>query len=164
MEKMMKYPSIADVVAWVETKNNRSAVRFEPTTYNKFGSDAARTNKIAQAILARIQIINVCSVHTAAMIYSSSWGAYQLMGFNVYAGPSFDMPVAEYLACETVQRASFVEFLTRCSIGNVTPEQLAASQSLRLKFAMKYNGSIAYETPLCAALEHFGFSVAKTIN
>ncbi len=157
----MDNPTITDVIAFIESKNNRGAIRFEPATYNKWGSDAAKANKVANAILARIQIANNCSVHTAAMIYSSSWGAYQLMGFNVYAEPEFIMPVAEFLSCETVQKASVSAFLVRCSIGNVTPKQLAASQSLRLKFAMKYNGSIAYDTPLCAALEHFGFSVVK---
>jgi hypothetical protein len=153
--------TIADLVAWIETKNERGAIRFEPGTYNKFWGDALKANKVAQAILARIREVNACSIHTAAMIYSTSWGAYQLMGFNLYADAQGAMPVSEYLVSPTAQAASLAAFLARVGLSNVTPEQLARGQALRLKFAMRYNGAIAYEQAMIEALKHFGFSVSN---
>lgn len=154
----MEQLTMAEVVAWIESRNNAGAMRFEPATYNKFAGDVAKLNKAVRDILARIQIVNRCSVHTAAMIYSTSWGAFQMMGFNVYADDGA-VPISEYLASPRIQAADFVAFLKRSGLQDFTPGKLAKDQSARYKFSTKYNGSIAYDTALCAALAHFGLTV-----
>jgi len=156
----MDMPTMPELISFIETKNNRAAVRFEPATYNKFGDVGALKNAEAQKIIARIQIINRCSVHTAAMIYSSSWGAHQLMGFNIYADQEFDIPVGEFLACDTIQLKAFMSFLNRNALQNYTAAGLAANHPQRLKFSIRYNGSIAYEQPMIAALKHFGVAIS----
>lgn len=155
----MEQLTIAELISWIESRNNIGAMRFEPATYNKFAGDIAKLNKTVREILARIQIVNRCSVHTAAMIYSTSWGAFQMMGFNVYAQDGA-VPISEYLASPRVQSADFLAFLKRVGLQDFTPGKLAKDQSARYKFSTKYNGSIAYDEPMRAALEHFGLAVA----
>lgn len=156
----MEQLTIAELIGWIESRNNSGAVRFEPATYNKFAGDIAQLNKAVREILARIQIVNKCSVHTAAMIYSTSWGAYQMMGFNVYAQDGA-VPISEYLALPRVQGEDFLAFLKRNGLQDFTPVKLAKDQALRYKFSTKYNGSIAYDEAMRAALEHFGLAVAQ---
>lgn len=155
----MEQLTIAELISWIESRNNSGAMRFEPATYNKFAGDIAKLNKVVRDILARIQIVNRCSVHTAAMIYSTSWGAFQMMGFNIYAEDGA-VPVSEYLASPRIQGTDFVAFLKRNGLQDFTPGKLAKDQSARFKFSTKYNGSIAYDEPMRAALEHFGLTVA----
>lgn len=155
----METLSLADLVAFIESRGSNSAIRFEPDTYNKFTDPKCVVPKEATTILARIQTANKCSVHTAAMIYSSSWGKFQLMGFSVYADADFSMPVGEFLACQSVQLARFGSFLKRNGLFNYTPAMLAADQQARSHFAIAYNGSIAYVNAIVAALKYFGISV-----
>lgn len=154
----MEQLTIAELVAWIESRGNAGAVRFEPGTYNKFAGDVMKAPKAALEILLRIQLVNKCSLHTAAMIYSTSWGMYQSMGFNIYADPS-DTPISEYLSSPRLQAAQFVAFLKRNGLQDFTPGNLAEDQKRRYKFSMKYNGSIAYEQSMIVALRHFGLSV-----
>lgn len=151
MEKL----SLSEVVAWIESRGALSAIRFEPTVYNKF-TTGAELPKEASAILRRIQAANKCSIHTAAMIYSTSWGKFQLMGFNVYADADFSMPIGEFLASQTAQGSRLVSFLKRNGLADYTPQQLAVDQSARSHFAMKYNGAIGYANNIVAALKYFG--------
>lgn len=153
----MENLSLADLVAYIESRGSNSAIRFEPDTYNKF-TTSANVSKAARVILARIQTVNKCSVHTAAMIYSSSWGKFQLMGFNVYAEPDAVLPVGEFLACQSVQVASFVGFLKRNGLADYTPESLARDQAVRLHFAITYNGAIGYADLIVGALKYFGMT------
>lgn len=148
--------TIADLIAWIETKNNLAGVRFEPAIYKRFDNGILVTPSAAAApILARIKKANACSDHTALMIYSTSWGAHQLMGFNIWGGPLYSGTVADFLGSATAQATAFFSFLRRVGLQDITPEMLAVDQTLRLKFAMTYNGSIAYEKPMLDALAHF---------
>jgi hypothetical protein len=152
---------IGKLIAWVETKGNFEAFRFEPAVYARRVDLAGnvRHDPATEEILTRIARIHACSLHTALMVYASSWGATQLMGFNLYGHCAYARSVAHYLANETDQDACFASFLLHAGLHDVTPEMLAKDQFLRLKFSMRYNGSIVYETPLIAALKHFGLVV-----
>lgn len=151
----MENLSLADIVSFIESRGRLSAIRFEPTVYNKF-VDPKNVPKAAALIVARIVKANNCSNSTAAMIYSSSFGKYQVMGFNIYADDDFTMPVGEFLGCQSAQDARFTAFLKRNGLGNYTGTQLAHDQAARLNFAIKYNGSIAYVNNIIAALKYFG--------
>lgn len=154
----METLSLADLVAYIESRGSNSAIRFEPDTYNKF-TNGAPIPKEASVILARIRTANNCSIHTAAMIYSSSWGKFQLMGFNVYADVDYSRPVGEFLCCQTDQNARFAAFLKRNGLFNYNPAMLAQDQAQRSHFAMAYNGSIDYANAIIGALKYFGISV-----
>lgn len=151
----MENLTLSELIRRIESRDTTSAVRFEPSTYNKFAVVNPNISKAAKEIWDRIALVNKCSRATAAMIYSSSWGAHQIMGFNLYAD-DFPMPVGEYLVSQSAQEGRFLAFVKRNGLQDFTPEILAKSHEMRLKFAMKYNGSIAYEQPMLAALAHFG--------
>jgi hypothetical protein len=155
---MTEQLTIGELISWIESRNDSGAIRFEPGTYNKFAGDISKAPKAARDILERIRIINACSLHTAAMIYSTSWGMFQSMGFNIYANPS-TTTISEYLSSPRLQAEQFVAFLKRTGLQDFTPTMLAKDQASRFKFSMKYNGSIVYDSPMCAALRHFGISV-----
>ena len=72
-----------ELIAYVETCNNCKALRFEPATYAKLSITRSDSQKL---LIEKIQTANKCSWGTALMIYSSSFGATQIMGFNLY-GP-----------------------------------------------------------------------------
>lgn len=155
----MEQLTIGELVAWIESRGDAAAIRFEPTVYNKFAGNISLLPKAVQVILQRIQIVNRCNVHTAAMIYSSSWGAYQSMGFNVYADEC-ETTISDYLGSPRLQAAQFNAFLKRSGLADFTPGKLAADQAARYKFSIKYNGSIAYETGMINALTHFGLAIS----
>ena len=153
----MESLTLSELIAWIESRDTTSAVRFEPATYAKF--ENATPNKVVSEILARIKTANKCSDATARMIYSTSWGAHQLMGFNIYSD-DFPMPIGEYLVSQSAQQGRFLAFIKRAGLQDFTPGNLAKSHELRLKFAMRYNGSIDYEKVILTALDHFGLGQA----
>lgn len=155
MEKL----TLSELIRWIESRDTTGAIRFEPLTYNKFAVVDAVHSKVIGDILNRIISANKCSRSTAAMIYSSSWGAHQMMGFNVYAD-EFPMPVGEFLVSQSAQEGRFLSFIKRNGLQDFTPEILAKNHDMRLKFAIKYNGSIAYEKAMLSALAHFGLPLA----
>jgi len=98
---------LSRLIANVESNDNQWALRFEPGTYMSAGSN----DKAAQ-IFASIIEVHACSRTTAQMIYSTSWGKYQLMGFNLY-GPMklTTLPVGQFLAFPKYQDSAFLKFL-----------------------------------------------------
>lgn len=156
MEKL----TLSELIAWIESRDTTSAVCFEPTVYTRMTAQGAVINKAVKEIWDRIALVNKCSRATAAMIYSSSWGAHQVMGFNVYAD-DFPMPIGEYLVSQSAQQGRFLAFIKRNGLQDFTPEMLSKSHEKRLKFAMAYNGSIAYEGPMLIALAHFGLPITN---
>lgn len=157
--KSSQAPSIFDVISWVETKRNFTSVRFEPATYAKLS--VARTDS-QKVIIAAIQKANVCSWGTALMIYSSSWGAAQVMGFNLY-GPrtAYGKSVFDFCADETAQKFVFGSVLKEMGLDQFSVADLAVSKVTRARFALSYNGSCSYADEIVSALQHFGISVEK---
>lgn len=149
--------TLFDVIALVESKCNFQAIRFEPVTYAAILVSQKSSEK--SKILKRIQDIHACSWHTAMAIYSTSYGAIQLMGFNLYFGNRYNKTVFDFAQDSLDQKLQFSMFLGNINMGMVTPEQLAADWQLRKKFALRYNGSEDYTVPLCAALKKLGFEV-----
>lgn len=148
--------SLFDVIAWVESKNNPHAMRFEPAMYQHVTTGGALLNGIHVAIMKA----NNCSNGTADMIYSTSFGATQIMGFNLYDS-LYGGDVASFMYDTIAQAAAFDSFCARKQI-KCTVEDIAGFPLLRAHFAKVYNGNAdAYAAQIVYALQHFGIAVTQ---
>lgn len=151
---------LSDVIAWIESRGNPHALRFEPGVYARL-TNGAMTPAHAE-IVKRIVSIHNCSIPTAQVIYSTSFGLYQLMGFNLYADDSVnstDLDVVTFCATPKEQTRVFNAFVSRETI-NVTPKELAASSAVRAGFGETYNGdALHYSQEIVTSLVHFGLKV-----
>lgn len=152
-------PTLFQVIAWVETKHNSMALRFEPATYEKLSVNRTDSQK---QIIANIMKKNACSWGTALMIYSTSWGETQLMGFNIY-GPSVDYQgnVVNFCMSETAQKSGFDLFLKQVKLSDIAVDKLAVSKVTRMRFALAYNGSPTYADEIVAALKFYKINVTE---
>lgn len=152
-------PTLFQVISWVETKHNSRAVRFEPATYEKLS--AVRTDS-QKAIIANIMKRNGCSWGTALMIYSSSWGETQLMGFNIY-GPAVNYPgdIINFCMSETAQKSGFDALVKEMKLTDISVATLAVSSVARARFAVTYNGSVNYAVEIVAALKSYNLHVTE---
>lgn len=148
------------IIARIESADNSQAIRFEPAVYARI-----HTNLFADKIISNIRSIHHCTYETAAVIYSTSYGKYQIMGNalydpsfldlkdNIFEYCSFDT-YGEYNDVEQAQLDTFTNFVIARKI-NFTPQQLL-DQNLRNQFAIHYNGSLDYAVNIQNALNHFG--------
>lgn len=149
--------SLFDVISWVESKNNPHAMRFEPAMYTHLSQGPGAW---MQSILDKITAVHSCSHGTAMMIYSTSFGATQIMGFNLYDGLYAD-DVASFMGDTIAQAAAFDSFCMRKQI-KCTVEDIAGFPLLRSHFAKVYNGNAdAYAAQIVYALQHFGIAVTQ---
>jgi hypothetical protein len=146
-------PDLRRIIRRVESNENYGALRFERLTFNKI------TAQGSSPIVIAIQRIHQCSSDTARVIYSMSFGAYQLMGFNLYArhkdGSFYDKPVTQYLESVVDQDNQFGKFLDDDDI-NVTWASLKAYRVTLDHFAVRYNGSTAYSDRMIQAAKELG--------
>lgn len=150
------------IVAWVESKGNPYSIRFEPEVYKNLMTGAltqAHHDLVARIIAAH----SGCSFGTACMIYCTSFGKYQMMGFNIYGAPfNYKASVYNYMTDQGAQDSSFGLYIEDRGI-NFAVGELAASSDLRNEFATKYNGggaNPAYVEMLIEAMQHFGMRVS----
>jgi hypothetical protein len=151
--------NLADVIAYVESRGDSFALRFEPATYTAL-TTGAMTPEHAD-IVSAIATIHNCSVPTAQVIYSSSWGRFQIMGFNLY-GPTIQLKttVFAYCADDIAQIAAFDALVTSMGLGGETAPMLATDPQARIAFGAKYNGNgPAYANEIAVACVHFGLQV-----
>jgi N-acetylmuramidase len=134
--------SLARVIAYVESNTNKYALRFEPEVY-----EHVRMNPTSEQVrLVRfISQANSCTTPTAEIIYSTSFGMFQLMGFNIYEAGGWTLSVGAYMDDLDEQKASFARFLESKKI-SFTWEELKNSKDSLEHFATEYNGpeSVAY--------------------
>lgn len=122
------FKTISQVIARIESSNDQFAIRFEPMVYK-------RINKLP--ILDRIKKIHHCSEDTADMIYSCSFGDYQIMGFNLYGKLGYSGTIFDFIESIEGQVHFFSMFLS--SIGFPSGPDFDDQASLE-KFARTYNG------------------------
>lgn len=149
--------SLFDVIAWVESKNNPHAMRFESAVYVHLSQGPGAW---MQSILDKITKIHSCSHGTAMMIYSTSFGATQIMGFNLYDG-LYAGDVASFMSDPIAQVVAFDSFCAakhvKCSVTDI-----AGYPMVRTHFAKIYNGNAdAYAAQIVYALQHFGIAVTQ---
>ena len=131
-------------------KNGQLVVRFEPAYFLKYtGKSVAGTDRAAYEKAAAI------NAHFALM--SSSWGRYQLMGFNyIPCGfGSVETFVATMQLSEQAQLAAFVAFIKHEKLdGYLRDKQW-------LPLALRYNGprQQGYDKKLSAAYAKYAGQV-----
>jgi hypothetical protein len=128
-------PTIEQVIAAIESGNNMFSMRFEVQTY--YGSNPKQTG---MPLLLKIGQANHCNIQTAKMIAATSWGKFQIMGFELYAAPlSFNYSVGAFMANSEMQNNVFNSYLLINGI-NFTVDDLRVDADKRAKFAERYNG------------------------
>jgi hypothetical protein len=149
--KMNALIGLADVIGYVETKNNPFGYRFEPLLYQKLSAPS----KAAQDILATIQHIHQCSLNSAKAIFSSSYGSTQILAENLYdPAVGLKVPVWAYMNDAILQAATFSDFVKWKQLDYRATDLL--QPTLREHFAIMYNGSPAYAELIAQSLDHFG--------
>lgn len=130
-------PALADLIARIESSRNSHAIRFERKTFARI------TNQGYTPVLSTIQAIHHCSSDTARVLYSMSFGFYQIMGFNLWGRAlQYDKDAFSFIDSPADQKTMFFKFLDSIH-QNITVDSLRDETS-RNAFAIAYNGSTAY--------------------
>lgn len=138
-------PDLRAIARWCESNGDYSAMRFERKTFNTI------TDQGTTPVLLAIQKANKCSMDTARMIYSTSWGAYQIMGFNLYGGLGVVDNIIIFLLNRERQDNAFDNFVNSKGINYAVADLKRNSASLD-NYALKYNGSTAYAERVSMAI------------
>ncbi len=136
---MFALEKIKKVIARVESLENPLAVRFEPHIYG-----AINVRRVGR-LLVQIADIHKCNTETAKVIYSTSWGQYQIMGFNLYS-LGYSQTVWEFLFFEQDQDQVFYKFVKpfelKHDVGKII-EFLEKGSELKGKYkGLEYIGKI----------------------
>jgi hypothetical protein len=130
--------SLCDVVAVVESNRFNGAIRFEPGLYGQTVPDRIKPPQIA--VLTAIRRANFCSFDTARMIFSTSFGRFQLLGETLYGEPiNLRAPISAFWASEAMQLAAFNAFVAAHGI-DCTINELLTDPTYSERFATAYNG------------------------
>ena len=141
-------PALARVIAQVESSGQICAVRFEPSVYADCPQSSGIVSKIAR--------LNFCDIQTARVIYSTSYGLYQIMGFNLYGGLGYENPILQFWENAGEQEKMFTQFLNDNEI-DFTWKALKDSPDLLRHFAATYNGDAgAYSASMLRAARILG--------
>lgn len=144
-------PKLSDVIASIESSGIKYAMRFEPALYERIGNQNCAVN----FGLTNIALYNRCTLETAKIISCTSWGLFQIMGFNLYNSPiSLKSPIGEYVENEGMQLSAFNAFLDHNHMFVAVAELRDVLQE-RLDFARHYNGpgdAATYAAKMYAAI------------
>ena len=121
------------IIMKVESNGNSQAIRFEPQTYLNFAPNA---NELS--LIDAIGRCNACDFNTARVIFSTSFGRYQLMGFNIYS-LGYSETIFDFVNDVAAQNSIFAKFLRQNGIDE-TWDTLKSDPEKLLKFASVYNG------------------------
>ena len=126
-------PSLAAVIKAIESGGNPHRPRFEYHAFMAWPWAPAYD---------RILLKHQCTRDTAQMIAATSWGAYQMMGANIFdpavSGVDPDHLFA-YIADPAMQDASFAHFLRAKGI-DWRLEDLLGDADRMQKFCERWNG------------------------
>ncbi len=135
--------TLFDIIAWIESRGNFWAIRFEPHIFQTWNIDADNLDDARD----RCREAHNCTHETAHVIMSCSFGATQVMGFNLYSEQvGYTKSIGEFFGSRDDQQAVFYSFLNWKNL-NVAPSDLLNADT-RNNFAKVYNGSIENYAPL----------------
>lgn len=123
---------LATIIGTIESDMDRRAMRFEPVVYGR------NIHPDANEIAVKIHQINRCSLATASVIYSTSWGIFQFMGFTIY-GLGYDKHIIDFIDSPEDQGKLFDQYLSKNSIA-FSIDELKNDLGKRQLFALHYNG------------------------
>ncbi|MGH9436394.1 MAG: N-acetylmuramidase domain-containing protein [Terriglobia bacterium] len=166
-------PKLAYIISQVEASGFSGALRFEPSVYREvmyalqtgcdgtLACNAAHAKHVsdnARVLVSTIAKINRCTDDTARVLYATSFGLYQIMGYNLYS-LGLSSPISNYLngvQSRTLQDGMFSKFLAGHGLA-FTWDEMARDPDKLNYFALHYNGSVAYGDRMKAvAKEHYG--------
>lgn len=128
--------TLAKAIASVESDGRWDAIRFEPHVYER----ALRAPIGRKAISRLMHGHGLLSRDTYRVLWSSSWGRFQIMGFNLWGDIcSYDGHFADFLKNHDAQEAALLNFLRANKINYSLAELIADREKLN-DFARKYNG------------------------
>lgn len=133
-------PKLSYIISLVESSGFSGAMRFEPKVY-----ETVKGHEVDGYFIPDIMRINRCTAETAEVIYSTSYGLYQLMGYNLYR-LGLHRPISEFLngvQSRLLQDTLFAKFLSDRNI-LFTVEEMHEDPAKLARFAEHYNGSEAY--------------------
>lgn len=149
--------TLGTIIAYIESSDNQQALRFEPRIHERI-HDTLFSDKI----VANIRKIHNCTFETACVIYSTSFGKYQIMGNVLYDETFINQKATIFSYCTIssigalAQDADFYAFCKHRSISFSVRELLELNN--RQKFAIRYNGGLSYATSIAGTLTHFGIT------
>ncbi len=127
--------TLIEAVAHVESGADPYAMRFEPALYGRCSPTAWQCSQ-----REAIQRANHCDTATADMIACTSWGAYQLLGVNIYANGYADA-ISDYAnAPQEAEMRAFVQSWGAGFESLLDTEVDAIPSDQLLAFARRYNG------------------------
>lgn len=124
--------NLENLIALVESDENFSAERYEENF--KFSEDA----------IIKIVKYNQCDRETAEKIAKTSYGAYQIMGENIYTICGFKNSITHFLDSPTEQKNILSIFLY---IKNIKYDliDMITDPAKRYRFIRLYNGPASIE-------------------
>lgn len=145
-----------DVVSYVESRGEISAVRFEPKLYAKLEADASVEHPKYNALINAIASANRCTGSTARVIACTSYGAYQFLGMTLYSSPiNFKGPILTYWSSAELQTLWFERFVASFPFPTDWADMVHNPNNLK-RFARRYNGSTTYADALLTAAKKLG--------
>lgn len=132
---------LMDAVEIVESAKNPSAIRFEPGLYQSRPMWAIDDEPT-------VSTINRCDRETAIVICCTSFGAWQMLGCNIYAS-GWKQPIAEFWASYAAQQSLAEQFIRQCGAEPLA-DMARLSDPVLLDFVRRWNGPGAPEQYLAA--------------
>lgn len=136
--------TLSRVVSEVESRHVFHALRYEPL-FSKY----VTMESVKRCIQGHSPVY--MNRETAYQLMHFSFGAYQIMGENLYA-LGYSGSIAHYLHSETVQLAYFEKYIQSRNI-NYTLEEILTDDEKLNRFSVKYNGVKSYGQKLLAAYQ-----------
>lgn len=133
---------LSDVVAETESAGKIDAMRFEPSVFQRLAP---------QRNIVRYGSTEIMTLETSRVLGSMSFGAYQIMGYNLYGVCQYARPLTEYLTNESQQLFSFAKFIEHGKFDDNEFEVYVENNDLLLRFSKFYNGSEHYASSLLAS-------------
>lgn len=134
---MTQYNDLASLIAMVESGNDQYALRYERSWAYAIAAD-----------VSSCMIVHKCSLDTATMLMSCSFGLYQIMGSVIYdLSAQFkngtEKPphlIRDYLTNPQMQLTTFNAFVSHYT-GETTLDDIVNSTEQGKKFCQRYNGN-----------------------
>lgn len=127
---------LASVIKAIESGGNPRALRFEPGVY---AWDVSVYDR--EATVRKIGLLHRCSMATAHILFSTSFGQYQEMGFNLWdaSRPLISADEFTFRSDTALQDKAFADFLAARGIAYELADMLADPAKLE-HFVEVWNG------------------------
>lgn len=140
--------TLAQVIAEVESGGNPYAIRFEPTIYQRLIVGSSGPSVAMGRIQSYMKIAAPdANIITLAMIASTSWGKYQILGDNLYNPMRcrLSIPIGLFMSDISSQEQSFADFVASKRVDISSHMDFSTlTPALKQDFADFYNGDAAF--------------------